>query len=355
MTHSPQWVIYGANGYTGELIARQAAAMGLRPILSGRNAAAVSALAQELGLEARPAALDDASALDRLLAGSAAVLHCAGPFVHTAQPMADACLRNGAHYLDITGEIVVFEALAARYAEAKGRGVMLLPGAGFDVVPSDCLAAHLNRRLPGATRLVLGIRALGSISRGTATTMLESIERGAGGMVRRDGVLTSVPVGAATREIDFGRGPRLAVQMPWGDVATAYHSTGIPNIEVYFALPPQQIQALRASRYLQWLLKAPGVMGLLKRQVRGGAAGPDADQRARGRSFLWGMAEDGAGRRAESRLTTPEGYALTVEAALHIMRKVLAGQAPPGYQTPSSAYGADLALEISGVERMDVV
>jgi short subunit dehydrogenase-like uncharacterized protein len=184
--------------------------------------------------------------------------------------------------------------------------------------------------------------------------MLESIERGEGGMVRRDGVLTAVPVGAQTRQIDFGRGPRETVTIPWGDVATAYHSTGIPNIEVYMALPGPLIRAMQAGLLLRWLLRMPGVMELLKRRVQSGAPGPTAEQRARGRSILWGMVEDRQGGRAESRLTTPEGYTLTVQTALHIVRKVLAGQVRAGYQTPSSAYGADLILEIAGVERVDL-
>jgi len=200
-TTEPSWVLYGANGYTGELTAHMAVAAGMRPILASRDAGAVGSLAYKLGLAARTAALDDPKALDRVLAGATAVLHCAGPFVHTSGPMADACLRNGVHYLDITGEIEVFEALAARYAKAKAAGVMLLPGAGFDVVPSDCLAAHLNRRLPTTTRLVLGIRSSGGISRGTALTMLQAVGRGEGGMVRRDGVLTRVPPAAATRQV----------------------------------------------------------------------------------------------------------------------------------------------------------
>src|SRR6185295_7223829 len=148
-------LIYGANGYTGDLVARLAASRGLRPILSGRSAA-VAALARELGCESRVFALEATEALERGLLDALVVAHCAGPFSRTSRPMADACLRAGAHYLDITGEAAVFEALAARDAEAKARGVMLLPGVGFDVVPSDCLAAHLARRLPTATRLALG-------------------------------------------------------------------------------------------------------------------------------------------------------------------------------------------------------
>lgn len=349
-----QFLIYGANGYTGELIARIAVEQGMRPILAGRNAAQVAALAARLDLPYRIAALDDATALDALLQEVAVVLHCAGPFVHTAAPMVDACIRNHVHYLDITGEIAVFEALAARYDEAKRAGVMLLPGAGFDVAPSDCLAAHLARRLPSATRLLLGIRALGQISRGTALTGVEAMVRGDGGIVRKQGELKPVPVAWKTRAIDFGKGPRPAVCMPWGDVATAYHSTGIPDIEVYMTFPPATVQAMKIGQHLGWLLRAPGVAGLIKRRIRAGAPGPSDAERAAGASLLWGRVEDEAGHAVEARMRTPEGYTLTALASLLIVRKVLAGQARPGYQTPSSAFGPDLILEIEGVERCDV-
>ena len=349
-----QFVIYGANGYTGALTAREAVARGLRPILAGRNAGALAALAGELGLDYRVVALDDPTGEDNLLDGVTAVLHCAGPFVFTSQPMADACLRNGVHYLDITGEIGVYEALAARDAEAKAAGVMLLPGVGFDIVPSDCLAAHLKRRLPSATHLTLALRALGGVSQGTALTGLEAIARGDGGMVRRAGKLTPVPSAWKTRAIDFGRGPRSAVTIPWGDVAAAWYSTGIPNVEVYMAFPESMITAMKVSRYLGWLFAVPGVKALAANRIRSGAPGPSDDARAQGVSLLWGRVEDDAGNAAETRMQTPEGYTLTVLVSLLIVEKVLAGAVKPGFQTPSLAFGPDLVMEIEGVTRTDV-
>jgi len=198
-------LIYGANGYTGALIAQLAVARGLQPILAGRSRTALAAVAGPLGLDYRVFALEDAAALATGLADARVVLHCAGPFAHTARQMADACFRTHTHYLDITGEIAVFEALAARDAEARAAGVMLLPGAGFDVVPSDCLAAHLKRRLPSATSLALAFQVLGRVSRGTANTAIENVARG--GMVRRDGKLLAVPAAYKNRTIDLGRGP----------------------------------------------------------------------------------------------------------------------------------------------------
>src|SRR5262245_60401783 len=231
----PGFLIYGANGYTGALIARAAVVRGHRPVLAGRNAETLAALAAELGVEYRVFALDVPGQVAAEISGMQAVLHCAGPFAHTYSPMADACLHAGVHYLDITGEVAVFEGLVARSAAAQAAGVMLLPGVGFDVVPSDCLAAHLKRRLPSATHLALGFQSLGRVSRGTATTMAENIHRG--GLVRRDGVLRRVPAAWKTRVIDFGTGPVKAITIPWGDLSTAFHSTAIPNIEVYMAAP----------------------------------------------------------------------------------------------------------------------
>ena len=346
-----RYLLYGANGYTAQLIAREAVKRGRPPILAGRNAEAVGALARQTNLEHRVFALDDPAAVDAGLKDMAVVLNCAGPFSRTAKAMAGACLRCHVHYLDITGEISVFEELAGRDAEARAAGIMLLPGAGFDVVPSDCLAAHLKRRLPTANRLTLGFQALGRFSRGTATTIVENLPRG--GLARRGGVLTRVPPAWRTRVIDFGRGPVRAMTIPWGDVSTAYRSTGIPDIEVYLPASLSQVIAGRVLRWFGWAVGSPAVQGYLKRRIQAGPPGPTDEERARGQSFLWGEATDAAGRRAVSRLRGPEGYTLTMLAALAVVARVLNGEAPPGFQTPALAYGPDFVLELPGVSRAD--
>ena len=164
------FLLYGSYGYTGRLIAERARELGLTPLLAGRDGAAHAAQGEELGLPVRAFALDDRAALDAALRETPVVLHAAGPFSRTAAPMAEACLRSGRHYLDITGEIAVFEALAARDRQARDAGVMLLPGVGFDVVPSDCLAVHLKRRLPGATQLTLAFQGGSGVPARSATS-----------------------------------------------------------------------------------------------------------------------------------------------------------------------------------------
>ena len=342
------FLLYGATGYTGELLAREAVRRGLRPVLAGRDAAKVAALARELDLSWLAFALDDAPRLDAALREVAFVLHCAGPFARTAAPVVAACLRTGRHYLDITGEIDVFEALAQQDAAAQAAGIMVLPGVGFDVVPSDCLARHLKNRLPTANRLTLAFRGLGpgGISHGTQATMM--LQAGAGGAVRRKGAIIPVPAAWRTRRIDFGSGPKLAVTIPWGDVATAFYSTGIPNIEVFTVVPGLALPLLRASRYLGKMLGSGPVQAFLHRRIPAG--GPDATQRAQGRTALYGEASDAQGTQVTARLFGPEAYTLTVLAALHIAEKILHGDWQPGFQTPAKCYGAGLVLELPGVE-----
>ena len=345
-------LIYGATGYTGRLIVAEAVQRGLRPILSGRSAAAVRALAEEHGLEARPASLDDPAALGRALEGVRAVLHCAGPFLHAVGPMLEACLAAGAHYLDITGEIAVFERLAREDARAKARGIVLLPGVGFDVVPTDCLASHLHRRLPGATSLELAFSGGTGPSHGTAATVIEGL--GQGGAIRRGGRIVPVPTAWRVREVAFRDKPRPCVSIPWGDVSTAYHSTGIPDIVTYMATSPAGLRSMRLMRLAEPVLRLRAVKRFLLARLKQRPAGPDAEALARTKSQVWGEARDAGGAVVAARLTAPNGYALTAIASVRAAERLLAGGVAAGFQTPSRAFGADFILEIPGSVREDV-
>ncbi|WP_377268838.1 saccharopine dehydrogenase family protein [Peterkaempfera sp. SMS 1(5)a] len=337
------WMLYGANGYTGTLIARLAVERGLRPILAGRSAAQVTALAERLGLEHRVVDLADTGALHTALAGVDAVVHCAGPFSATAAPMVDACLATRTHYLDITGEIDVFEWIHARGAEAREAGVVLLPGAGFDVVPTDCLAALVAAEVPDADHLDLAFTVGGTLSPGTAKTALEGIALG--GRARVGGRIVAVPAGWRTLRADFPSGPRTVGSLPWGDIATAYHSTGIPGITTYTVLPPgSRLQTLAAP-----LLRRPAVRRAAGRLVDRLVPGPGEERRARSRAEAWARATSPSGGSATATLSCPDPYDLTADSALHAVARVLAGDAEPGAHTPSSAFGARYVADLAGV------
>ena len=346
-----RFLLYGATGYTGKLTARVTKAQGLQPILAGRDEAKVRAVAALHGFEWRAFDLADNAKLDAALREVDVVLHMAGPFSATSKPMVDACLRHRRHYLDITGEIDVFEALAARDAEAKAAGVMLLPGAGFDVVPSDCLAAHMKRRLPDATRLLLAIGGMAKMSRGTAKTAVENIALGT--RARRGGRIVRLP-DTPRGSVDFGSGPVPTVAVSWGDVATAWHSTGIPDIDVHFQSSRQLEQMTRLGPVARFTLATRLGQRFAKAAVDRQPEGPTDAERDSGHATLVAQVWNASGDTLRSRLRTPEGYTLTAMTSLGIVQRVLAGDFKAGYQTPSLAYGADFILRFPGVKREDL-
>jgi short subunit dehydrogenase-like uncharacterized protein len=266
--------------------------------------------------------------------------------------MMEGCLRLGIHYLDITGEIHVYEGLSARDADARAKAVMLLPGVGFDVLPTDCLAVHLKQRLPSATHLTLAFRTQGpaGLPPGTQRTLIESIP--AGQKLRRNGRLETPERGLKTRLIDFGLGPNVATRLTWGDVFMTYYSTGIPNIEDYLVMSEALRRQMATMLSLRPLFKLVAVRNFVKRMVK---PGPTPDQCAQTITHVWGEVEDDQGQRAVSRLHGPEaGVTWTARAALAAVKKVLAGDVSPGFQTPSLAYGADFVLAAEGVTREDL-
>ncbi|KAA9133258.1 hypothetical protein F3N42_02580 [Marinihelvus fidelis] len=339
-----RWLIYGAYGYTGELIAREAVARGMTPVLAGRDAGRLQSLAAELGLDARAFALD---AIGDSLNDIDLVLHCAGPFSRTSAPMLSACLDGGCHYLDITGEIDVFAQAWAHDERARLSDVVVCPGVGFDVVPTDCMAATLVDALPAAVRLALAFEGGGGFSRGTARTSVEGL--GQGGRVRRDGELVRVPLAWKTRRVPFNHAEREAVTIPWGDVFTAWVSTGVPDIEVYMSVPPAAIRRLRWMAKLQGLLRLGPVQSLLRRRVDAAPPGPDAQTRAATGVELWGEVESADGRRATLTMSGPNGYDITVTASLAIVERLLSGQLEGGYYTPSLLMGKDFAASLPGM------
>ena len=346
------FMIYGASGYTGKLISQYAKSLNLSPIIAGRNPQKVSDLAEKLGFQSRVFSLTDVDAVANAIADVKVVLHCAGPFSATAFPMLQACLKTQTHYLDITGEIDVFEMIHQHHEQLVAQNIMALPGAGFDVVPSDCLAAHVSKRLPEANRLIIAIRGLNSPSRGTAKTALENIHVGT--RIRRNGKIVNVPSGDIETSVDFGEGPSPCIAVGWGDVSTAYYSTGIPNIEVYFYASKKLKKMTRLGRQFGWLLRTKPAQLLLKKLVDKQPEGPDEAALQRSKVTLVARAESQDGKTAAAKLITPNGYALTAQSAVAIVQKVLAENFKPGFQTPSLAYGSDFVLTLDGVTREDL-
>lgn len=345
-------LLYGANGYTGELIARHASSYGLKPILAGRNSEIIRSMAQKLSLPYEIFSLDDKASLNRVLQKVKMVIHAAGPFQFTAKQMVDACIETKRHYIDINGDISVFESIKKYDQVAKDAGIMLLPGAGFDVIPTDCLALALKKKMPDAISLKLAFATLGgSISHGTATSMVHKL--GEGGAIRKDHKIVKVPLGQHGMTVNFGKKEIFVMSIPWGDVSTAHFTTGIPNIEAFTGMSKKVYRVLKLQAIFNPILRTGAVRRILLRKIDKRPAGATDEQRSKAIGFVWGEVSDAAGKKITATLSGPEGYTITMHGTLLIASKILDNKFIPGYQTPASAYGEALVKEIPGVTTTD--
>ena len=341
------WMLYGAYGYPGRLIAQEAARRHLTPVLAGRSQGKVASLANELGLEARVFGLVDEAQVVAGLKGMKLVLHCAGPFSATSRPMISACLQAGTHYLDITGEIDALEHAYQQQSAARAAGIVICPGVGFDVIPTDCVAATLKTALPDATRLALGFHSGSGLSPGTAKTLVESLTKG--GRIRKDGKIIAVPLAHSTRSIDFGEGgEKLAMTFPWGDVSTAFYTTGIPNIEVYITGSRVLITGARNANLIHWLLRLGLAQTFLKGTIEKTLKGPSRENREASPSYVWGEVSNEQGQVKTARIKTANGYSLTVTGALAVVEHLLRIQVQGGTYTPATLVGPNLVVRLPG-------
>ncbi len=349
------FLLYGANGYTGKLIAKLASTYNVQPILAGRTEALIKPLAEELQLPYRIIDLNDAEQLQKALLEVKLVLHAAGPYVYTAKQMIEACLQTGTHYIDINGDISVFEMLKKYDAAVKEKNIMLMPGVGFDVVPTDCIALQLKNKMPDATHLKLAFASIGGgLSHGTATTMAGKL--GEGGAVRENGKIVGKPLGQKGMWLNFSAGSGggtkklFVMTIPWGDISTAYTTTAISNIEVYTGITQKVYRMLKFQWVFNWMLRTDFIRNIIKKKIKERPAGPSDEQREKSSSLVWGQVSNATGKTLQACISCFDGYTLTAHSSLLITQKILEGNFKPGYQTPAGCYGENLIMEIPGTK-----
>jgi short subunit dehydrogenase-like uncharacterized protein len=321
-------------------------------VLAGRNKDALSEIGARLNLPTRVVGLDDHTRLSHALRDISCVVHMAGPFAATSEPMLNACLTTRTNYVDVTGEIEVFEGMWSREEEIRRAGITAVPGAGFDVVPSDCLAAYVASRFERPASLIIALRSLQSASQGTLRTAIRQVSKPV--LCRRAG--TIVPLDdRSLRWVDFGSGEEEpCVPVSWGDVATAFHSTGAGNITVYL----RRTALLRAADVLGSmigpLLRSQVGQRALAALVRRFPEGPGLAERTGHRSTIWAEATDGSGRSSRACVLTPDAYDFAANSALEISTRISSLPAALGVVTPSQAFGADFVLSLPGCSRVDL-
>jgi len=344
--------LLGATGYTGKLITDAAASYGISLMLLGRSQQKLRALSDRVGYPFQTVSVSSESALQESLRNVDVMINAAGPFSATAQLVVEACLATNTHYLDLTGEIPVFDTLFSYHKQANKQGIMVMPGVGFAVVASDCLAAYVASQLPDAMMLNIGVSRSDIFSRGSARTMLELFDNGV--LVRRNGMLEKIPVASLEHYFDFGLGRRPALAVSWPDVFTAYHTTGISNISTYFEVGAMERSAAMYGRYAGWTLKLPFARQAMQLQLSLLPEGPSQQCRDIRHRVVVAEAVAADGTCFRCRLTTPEAYTFSALSTLEIAKRVINGEYRCGFQTPAGVYGPELLQAIPGVYRTEI-
>jgi short subunit dehydrogenase-like uncharacterized protein len=345
------WIIYGAYGYTGELLAKEALSRGYKPILSGRSKEKLLPLANKLNLEALVLNLKDDKLLQDSLQGIDLILNAAGPFKYTSEPIVKTCLKTGTNYLDITGEIPVFEQNFKYHEEAKTQEIAIMSGVGFDVVPTDCMAKYVSEKVSNPIELEIGIVGFGSPSRGTLKTMVEYLTNGR--QIRRNGELIKNTKIKGPLSVQFFDKERTLVPVSWGDLSTGYRTTGIPNITTYmpYSKPmASMIKGNKTKNNIKWKNNIDGLRDWIDKNVHN----PDEEARMKGRSYIWAQARNAKGDKKESWLDTMEGYRFTSISGIKAVEKIFELK-PKGSLTPALAFGEDFILEFPDTKRYDSI
>lgn len=346
-------LLYGANGFTGKLIIKELVNRKINFTVAGRNENEIKALGEAYNVDYRIFDLNDHQNICRHIASHKLVIHAAGPFIYTAEPMIKACIDQGVHYIDITGEIQVFELAKSLGKAAAERGVLLLPGAGFDVVPTDCAGLMAKEALEEAQSLEIAFyQKGGQISRGTMkTSVLGMADKG---RVRKDGQLTAENTGKRSKVIEFDHQlKRHVMSIPWGDVSTAHHTTGIPNIVAYMAVHPRTIRLVKFQSLLRPLFRIKWLRNWMLKKIDDRPPGPDQSTMETASTYIYARAVDRNGRSACIRLKCQEAYSLTSFFAAYIAEQVLQDSFTPGFQTPAGMFGSQLIFELKTTQKIE--
>mgnify|MGYP001791832373 CR=1 FL=1 len=350
------WMIYGATGFTGRIAVREAVAQGLEPVIAGRNEAKLAAIAGQHGLRHVSFPIDSSESIAKHLRGNEIqlVLNLAGPYAYTGAPMIRACLEAGCHYLDITGEPNVFHDAYSMHEQALQKGVAIMPGVGFDILPSDCMIKYVVDQISEATDVVMAFDFRGeTLSRGALKRGLEMVAAN-GNLIRRGGELIPIPFASESRMVHFLKGEAKAKLCMWGDVISGYRTTGAPNIATFFAFDRPIERQFALLHRLRPLLRFGFVRKFLSKQLEREPEGPSKELQNTARVDLYAKASDNQGRTAEVWLQTCEGYLFTARACIYAAKRVL-NENLAGALTPSIAFGRDSVLEIEGTIRRDSI
>ena len=170
-------IVYGATGFTGQICCKY-----LRDnysdlvwAIAGRNGDKLEQIKSDFSLNCDVVVADggDIDSLRSLASQTKVVLSTAGPFARYGSLLVQACVENGAHYTDITGENHWVRGLIDKHhAEAASKGIRIIPSCGYDSIPSDIGALFtISQFDKPVSRVDVYHQAQGGASGGTIETI----------------------------------------------------------------------------------------------------------------------------------------------------------------------------------------
>ena len=329
-------VLYGANGYTAKLFAKYLIEKGIQPILAGRSKK-VEKVGMELNSPIRIFTIDDAA---QYLEDVDVLVNFAGSFSITQDKLIEACLQSKTHYLDIAGEFDEIENAHKYDIQARQAGIVVLPAAGFGVVPTDVAAKIACNQIENPTHLSIAFATVGGVSRGTLKTVLKDVQKS--GQILIDGQYqTAKPAQSEIKVSVLGKAFK-AVYNPWrADLYTAKLSTGVKNIETYSEFPGFVVSMMKGR--LNWLRSL-----ILNRLINFLPEGSTPKQLETGSTYVKAIAKNEKGEKGIVELKGAEAYLFTAQT-VHKMIELITNQNDKvGFLTPSML-GTDWLEELETV------
>lgn len=347
-----KFLLYGCTGYSGKLIAQECRRQGLEPVLAGRSHDKVKTIAEQSGCQYRVFDLEQPELVKESIKDCFLVFNAAGPFTQTCMPLLKACLQQGVHNLSLVGEIPLLESLYGYDSQAKKAGITLAVGLGYDVIPTDCLANVLKQELPDASHLSITMQGASDMSPGSTKEMIEQLGEQPFWQ-RKNGQL--IQGKSQTRAIDIGLGETFTMSIAWGDIASAYHSTAIPNIEVYAALSRGEWLVMQMISAFKPVIRIKRIQGYINRLIDRFVAGPDTETLEQTPVYFLAEARNAQGKTVRAKLKTASGYKLTYLGAVYAIKHVLENPVRTGYQTPAQLMGSRSIEKLPGSSRIELL
>lgn len=346
-------VIFGATGYTGKLTTEALVAGGARPLLAGRSAESLEALAASLGddLETAVADVADPAGVRGLLGPGDVMVSTVGPFATWGAPAIEAAIDAGSPYIDSTGEPPFIRRVFEEWGPKGERaGAPLLTAQGYDWVPGNLAGALALREAGAAARSVrLGYFATGSggMSGGTKASLAGVLLEPS--FAYRDGRLSTEPAGRRVSSFPVRSRSRQAVSVGSSEHFTLPRlSPELTDVEAYLGWfgplsRPMQVGSLALGAITKLPPARRGLEAVLGRFVKGSTGGPSREERAAAGSYVVAGAHDSNGRQlSEVRLEGVDAYSFTAAFIAWAAQRALAGHIDgAGALGPAEAFGLD--------------